>query len=363
MTPDPLPLVLDATLRGTLLALLLLLAALMHRDLPRLAVARAGALLALGLCVQVVGSAPLMEWQAPLAWQAPFVAVSVANGVLFWLFVHALFDDDFAWRPWHAAAWGAVAALSGFNCLVAGSTHPAVEATRLVQRLVPLLFAALAALAAARHWRADLLESRRRLRAFILVTGVAYTAAMVVARLLSHGRLPGVLAMADALVLLLIVAGVAWRLLRAGTGELFAPVAAATGQAATVDVPAVSVAVDDPVQDQLAERLQRLMDEEHAYRSEDLSVARLADRLGAPEYRLRRVINQRLGHRNFNAYINGLRLQEARAALADPALRERPVLSIALDAGFQSIGPFNRAFKAATGLTPTEFRREKLAVS
>jgi AraC-like DNA-binding protein len=32
------------------------------------------------------------------------------------------------------------------------------------------------------------------------------------------------------------------------------------------------------------------------------------------------------------------------------------VLSIALEAGFQSIGPFNRAFKAATGLTPTEFR-------
>jgi AraC-like DNA-binding protein len=34
-----------------------------------------------------------------------------------------------------------------------------------------------------------------------------------------------------------------------------------------------------------------------------------------------------------------------------------PVLTIAMDAGFQSIGPFNRAFKAATDLTPTEFRR------
>ena len=40
-----------------------------------------------------------------------------------------------------------------------------------------------------------------------------------------------------------------------------------------------------------------------------------------------------------------------------------PVLSIALESGFQSIGPFNRAFKAATGLTPTEFRREQLAES
>jgi AraC-like DNA-binding protein len=34
-----------------------------------------------------------------------------------------------------------------------------------------------------------------------------------------------------------------------------------------------------------------------------------------------------------------------------------------MDAGFQSIGPFNRAFKADTGLTPTEFRRDALARS
>ena len=61
--------------------------------------------------------------------------------------------------------------------------------------------------------------------------------------------------------------------------------------------------------------------------------------------------------------MNGYRLAEARAALAAPALRELPVLSIALEAGFGSIGPFNRAFKADTGLTPTEFRREKLADS
>ena len=105
------------------------------------------------------------------------------------------------------------------------------------------------------------------------------------------------------------------------------------------------------------------MTQQHAYRAENLTVASLAARLGVPEYRLRRVINQRLGHRNFNAYVNGFRLDETRAALADPAKRDRPVLSIALDAGFQSIGPFNRAFKAATGLTPTEFRRGKLADS
>ena len=51
------------------------------------------------------------------------------------------------------------------------------------------------------------------------------------------------------------------------------------------------------------------------------------------------------------------RIEEVKAALADPAQAPVPVLTLAMDAGFQSLGPFNRAFKAETGLTPTEFRR------
>jgi len=119
----------------------------------------------------------------------------------------------------------------------------------------------------------------------------------------------------------------------------------------------------DPAEQRLAATLERLMSEERIYRSEDLTVSRLASRLAVPEYRLRRLINQRLGFRNFNAYVNAFRLDEAQGALADPARRSLPVLSIALDAGFQSIGPFNRAFKLATGRTPSEFRREKLGQS
>jgi AraC-like DNA-binding protein len=76
-----------------------------------------------------------------------------------------------------------------------------------------------------------------------------------------------------------------------------------------------------------------------------------------PEYRLRQLINEGLGHRNFNAFLNRYRIEDAKAALADPEQREVPVLTIAMDAGFQSVGPFNRAFRAATDLTPTEFRR------
>ncbi len=70
-----------------------------------------------------------------------------------------------------------------------------------------------------------------------------------------------------------------------------------------------------------------------------------------------------MGYRNFTAFLNGFRLDEVRSALADPAQREVPILTIALDAGFGSLGPFNRAFRDAEGMTPSEYRATRLADS
>jgi AraC-like DNA-binding protein len=110
----------------------------------------------------------------------------------------------------------------------------------------------------------------------------------------------------------------------------------------------------------LIEALRELMEHGRVYREPDLTVASLSQKLDIPEYRLRRLINGQLGHRNFSAFINGYRLAEAETALSDRGQAEVPILTIALDAGFGSIGPFNRAFKAHTGLTPTEYRRARL---
>jgi AraC-like DNA-binding protein len=107
----------------------------------------------------------------------------------------------------------------------------------------------------------------------------------------------------------------------------------------------------------LLKRLELLMTEECIYRQEGLTIAALAFRLSVPEERLRRAINEGLGYRNFNAFINHYRLEDAKTALSDPSQHDVPVLTIAMDAGFQSLGPFNRAFKADTGMTPTEHRR------
>jgi AraC-like DNA-binding protein len=351
---------LDAALRGALLALLLLVGARLVRDRPAAVAARAGLALIAGIAVQTIASLPALEYGPVAAWKAPLVGISVGNSVLFWLFVRALFDDDFVLRRRHAATWLAVAGLGLlFYAVVVMPQQrvlaPFPLAVAIAMRWVPLVFAALALLAAASQWRADLVEPRRRLRLFIVVMGSTYTVVTAAARLAApDGRLSGPMASLDTAMLLVIAGVMAVRLLQLQPSELFAPRAAAAAPAPPSPAP------PDEAEERLAAALQRLMRDERAYRSEDLSVASLAQRLGAPEYRLRRLINQRLGQRNFNAYVNGFRLDEAQRWLADPAQRDVPILTVALDAGFGSIGPFNRAFKAATGMTPSEFRRRRL---
>ena len=60
------------------------------------------------------------------------------------------------------------------------------------------------------------------------------------------------------------------------------------------------------------------MQEEKVYRQEGFGLSALVAALEVPEYRLRRLIHQRLGHRNFSSFVNGYRLAEVTAALADP---------------------------------------------
>ncbi len=68
----------------------------------------------------------------------------------------------------------------------------------------------------------------------------------------------------------------------------------------------------------LVNALMRLMADERIYRHDNVSIGSLATKLSIPEYRLRRLINQKLGYRNFNVFLNNHRIEEAKAALADP---------------------------------------------
>ena len=59
-------------------------------------------------------------------------------------------------------------------------------------------------------------------------------------------------------------------------------------------------------------------------------------------------------------YIWQCRLRQSRRDLADPLLAAMSIGDIAMRAGFQSFAHFSRRFRAASGLSPSEFRRTTL---
>ena len=362
----------DAALRGALAATVLLLGAALARNAGRHPARRVGAALMAGLALQAFATLPQVEQDWPIAWQAPLVGLSIGNSVLFWLFARSLFDDEFVLDARAGVLWLAVVAVGAGFCVSLAAFGPWAALTvllKLALRWVPAVFAVLVIATAAAQWRADLVERRRRLRAFIVAAGSVYALAIVAMRLASrNGVLSVDAARVDVGALLLIAFVAAVAALRVSDDALFAAptVPAAEPSRGALPVPAAFEAQrlePDALDQRIAAALDQSMTREHAYRIDDLTLGLLALKLAVPEYRLRRFINQRLGHRNFNAYVNGLRLAEARAALADPARQSEGVLEIAMAAGFASIGPINRAFKAESGVTPSEFRRRALADS
>lgn len=346
-------LTLNLLLRGGAVGVLLLVAAALWRDRRGAVAARLGTAFAIGVAAATLAAMPGFS-TTPDAWHALIAALAAGSMFVFWLFTRALLDDGFALRAWHLAVWGALATIGALNCLVIGPQRLAVSpAVGGFMGAMPVAWALLAIAQSFASWRADLVERRRQLRTLIVATTALYTLAQLLAALVSGRDLKAViespLNAAGTAVLTLFVA---WRMLRLRVDELFAlpePASVPAAAAAPVE-PAV------PDARQVA-TLARLMTAERVYRQPSLTIAALAARMGLPEHRLRKLINQALGHRNFNAFLNAYRIDDAKRALRDPALADVPVLTIAIEAGFQSIGPFNRAFRAATGITPTEYRR------
>ena len=330
--------------------MLLVLAGSLYRDVRDTIAGRLAIAFALGSAAHAVTYG--IGQSAPAAlWRAPIIALSTGNIVVFWLFTRALFDDAFRLRGWHAGIWLAVVVFSFVNCTFLAPSGGARLSVIAINLLV-LGFIALAIAQSVTSWSADLVEDRRRVRIFIVIASALYGGINAILHLvITESGAAEIANAANAAMLAVIVAAISVAMLRVGGEELFA-----------VSVPVETAAVEpetSAADQRLVNALMRLMADERIYRHDNVSIGSLATKLSIPEYRLRRLINQKLGYRNFNVFLNNHRIEEAKAALADPAQAEVPVITIAMDAGFASLGPFNRAFKATTGVTPTEYRRQR----
>lgn len=194
----------------------------------------------------------------------------------------------------------------------------------------------------------DLVEARRQFRRWLTVAAamLGLTIMAVELTLPDSAIGTGPRALLAAAIFALVLAFAVW-LFR--VRDAFWPTS--TGAAKPV---ALSPAIP-PADRALMDRLEAAMADD-VWRREGLTIGALAAELETPEHRLRQVINRQLGYRNFARFINERRVAAAQAMLTDPGQADKPILTIAYDCGFASLGPFNRAFRDITGQSPSAYR-------
>jgi AraC-like DNA-binding protein len=106
----------------------------------------------------------------------------------------------------------------------------------------------------------------------------------------------------------------------------------------------------------LAGLLDTYMEKKQPYRKSTISLKDLAEETGIQERNLSQVINE-IKKQNFFDYINSYRVRATMELLSNPEHKQRKMLDILFDSGFNSKSTFNAAFKKYTGLTPSEYRK------
>lgn len=94
------------------------------------------------------------------------------------------------------------------------------------------------------------------------------------------------------------------------------------------------------------------------WREPTLDLDELARRVGSNTRYVSRAVNEGLGV-SFSALINRMRVADAQQRL----LGDDDILDIGLSVGFGSKATFNRVFRAATGCSPSEWRRTRRPIS
>ncbi|MEX0343991.1 MAG: helix-turn-helix domain-containing protein [Rhizobiaceae bacterium] len=331
----------EAVIRGALVGGLLLAAWQMLAHRPASICSWSGALFMACFAAYVILSMPgLYTYLGPGAFLL-MVPATMAP-VFFWWFILALVDDGFSLRPLHWCLAAAMVAIIIMRPVLPGYGSDMVEAVRVV--LLLGLFGH-AIWTAHQSLNEDLVPARRAFsRAFSLLApvfgiGIALFEGWAIFYSLPAGT--NYLQLAVLVILVSLFTG--W--LTALRGDLLP----------SPGNQVVEASKPDQTLDPATTRLQKLM-KDGAYKTPGLTIGGLATMAKIPEHRLRSLINQQLGYRNFSAFLNDHRIDEAKRALRDPQLADKQITTIAFDLGFASLAPFNRAFRERTGTSPREYR-------
>ena len=274
--------------------------------------------------------------------------LDIPHLVAVWLFALSLFRTDFSLRPFHFV-------VASFYCLpiliVRLYQFDLIDWRPLVLVYLSNLFSILLMghlmVTTLRGRRDDLLHTRRKARVYfvMVIAFVTLSAVLTEVVLLKVPAAPRA-----TLWILSIWPAIIWTsfwILSADNNAINFE----EGVAPSADL--------SPRDKDLQSKLAHAMRVDELYKTPDLTIVSLANTLGVTQHRLRALINQSLGYSNFSVFLNSYRIEAVKTALIDPDKVHLPILTIAMDCGFKSLSPFNRAFRASEGITPSQFRQER----
>ena len=118
--------------------------------------------------------------------------------------------------------------------------------------------------------------------------------------------------------------------------------------------------VEEPQNDstyhELMNRIVQLMETQHPYLNPELKLSDIADTLGVHRNAISACINSQPGC-TFSQFINSYRLQHAQKLLLET--NDMKVSAVGMKSGFANERSFFRSFKAATGVTPKEWKEQQ----
>jgi AraC-like DNA-binding protein len=132
-------------------------------------------------------------------------------------------------------------------------------------------------------------------------------------------------------------------------GRKTAPLRAEAKSAGESDPPAPELRA-------IGARIREKIEAQKLFKDPELSLEDLARAVGFTRHQVSAALNGGL-ESSFFDLINGYRVEEFLRLCRDPEKRDEKIMTLALDAGFNSKPAFNLVFKRTTGKTPSQYRR------
>ncbi|WP_421807661.1 helix-turn-helix domain-containing protein [Flagellimonas sp.] len=108
----------------------------------------------------------------------------------------------------------------------------------------------------------------------------------------------------------------------------------------------------------ISRMLENAMENDKLFKDQELSLNSIAEQLNIKPYLISKSLSE-VYNKRFNDFVNEYRVKEVQSLLRDSSNSKYTLLSLAMDAGFNSKSSFNRAVKKQLGILPSELKIKK----